>query len=119
MHQPLSPMLGNHEPLAVNILGHAAGAVVFGIFLILLIQDTAGVRFRGKWLSITSAVLALLWNAGSLALLLLPSGAHVASNIISGFSFSALSLLPAVLLHVSLQKGLRPLVVTGYLLSAL
>ncbi len=108
-----------HQPLAVNIIGHFAGAVIFAIFLFLLLRDRASVRSRGRWLSITSAMLAFLWNAGSLTVLLLPGRATTEANIVSGFSFAVLSLLPAVLLHVSLQDGSRPVVLTGYLLSSL
>ena len=69
MSPATQPALSIHEPLLVNTLGHCAGAIVFGIFLALVIRD----RQRGSRLLMAAAVLALLWNAGSLAVLLLPS----------------------------------------------
>ena len=106
------PVLSIHEPLLVNTLGHCAGAIVFGIFLALVIRD----RQRGNRLLMAAAVLALLWNAGSLAVLLLPARGMLGPAV-AAFSFSVLSLLPAVLLHLSLQGTLPAAVVTGYLLS--
>src|ERR1700680_485472 len=55
-----------HEPQFVNILGHAAGTIIFGIFVYLLLLDRAENRLRGCWLSVADARLACLWNVGSL-----------------------------------------------------
>ena len=55
--------------MLVNILGHLAGALIFGIFLYLLLRDRAGTRLRGSRLSILAAVLAFLWNLTSLVVL--------------------------------------------------
>jgi two-component system, LytTR family, sensor kinase len=106
-----------HEPLLVNTIGHSAGAVVFGIFLFLLLRDRAGGRLRERWQSFTAAALAFLWNAGSLAVLATASTTGVATSILVAFSFSVLSFLPAVLLHISLGDSLRPVIAVGYLLS--
>jgi two-component system, LytTR family, sensor kinase len=106
-----------HELQLVNTLGHSAGAILFGIFLYLLLRDRAGARLRGSWLSVTAASLAFLWNVGSLAVLVIPSARPEAAWVVF-FSFAVLSLLPAVLLHLSLADGFDPLVALGYGLSA-
>ena len=108
--------LSVHEPVLVNLLGHSAGALVFGIFLVLLIRDKA------SRLSMAAAGLAFLWNFGSLLVL---AGAD--SDWMMALSTSALSMLPAVLLHVSLKpladarvsagRWTRWLVAAGYSLS--
>ena len=109
-------MLEQHEPLIVNIAGHLAGAIVFGIFLVLALRSRPGRRLRQSWLSIASAGLAWLWNAGSLTTLLLGAGrVHWA---LEAASFCSLSLLPAVLLHLSLNGRLPVIAKAGYFLSA-
>lgn len=110
-------MLTNHQPLLVNAIGHLAGAIVFGIFLALALRGGAGRRMRENRLSVASAALAWLWNAGSFAILVLPAGGG-ARWIVEAASFCCLSLLPAVLLHLSLGGQLRSFAVTGYVLSA-
>ncbi len=106
-----------HEPQLVNTIGHSAGAVVFGIFLFLLIRDHAAANFRGRWQSLTAAALAFLWNVGSLAVLATNATNSKWTPFLVAFSFSVLSFLPAVLLHISLGNSLRPVSATGYLLS--
>ena len=106
-----------HEPLLVNIIGHSVGTLLFGIFLFLVLQDRAGARLRGSWLSVTAAGLACLWNAGSL-LVLTVLRASLLADLVTAVSFSALSLLPAVLLHLAVKGRFRPILATGYALSA-
>jgi hypothetical protein len=106
-----------HEPQIVNILGHSAGAIIFGIFVFLLLRDRAGARLRGSWLSVAAAGLAFLWNVGSLFVLVSSSNNLAYTALIVFFSFSVLSLLPAILLHLSLEGLFRPVVVLGYALS--
>lgn len=106
-----------HEPQLVNTIGHSAGAVLFGIFLFLLVRDRAGGRLRDRWQSFTAAALAFLWNAGSLAVLAASTTHGVGTPVLVAFSFSVLSFLPAVLLHISLGDSLRPVIALGYLLS--
>jgi two-component system, LytTR family, sensor kinase len=108
-------MVNDHEPLIVNAIGHLAGAIVFGIFLVLALRGAAGRRVRENWLSVACAGLAWTWNAVSFtSLVLTPSTARWAME---AASFSSLSLLPAVLLHLSLNGKFRIIAVTGYLLS--
>src|ERR1700745_3479049 len=94
-----------HEPQIVNILGHFAGAIIFGIFVYLLLRDRAGTRLRGSWLSVAAAGRAFLWNAGSLSVLVVSSASSGYTRVLVWFSFSVLSLLPAVLLHLSLERS--------------
>ena len=110
-------MLDEHEPLIVNVAGHLAGAIVFSIFLVLALRSRPGRRLHQGWLSIASAGLAWVWNAGSLATLLSRAGAI--HWTLEALSFCSLSLLPAVLLHFSLNGKLPAIAGTGYLLSAL
>jgi two-component system, LytTR family, sensor kinase len=109
-------MINDHEPLIVNAIGHLAGAIIFGIFLVLALRGAAGRRTRENWLSAVSAGLAWVWNAVSFTSLVLPSGA--AHWALEAASFSSLSLLPAVLLHLSLNGKFRIITTSGYVLSA-
>jgi two-component system, LytTR family, sensor kinase len=111
-------VLSVHEPLLVNTIGHSAGAVIFGIFLVLFLRDRAGSRFlRGSWLSFTAASLAFLWDLTSLAAMISSAQRSGYDQFLIAFSFATLSLLPAVLLHLSLDSNLRAFVATGYVLS--
>lgn len=110
-------LLSGHEPLLVNTIGHATGAIIFGIFLFLLFRDYAASRLRGSWLSISAAALAFFWNLGSFVVLSAPGLDTWQLNVLIAVSFSALSMLPAVLLHASLTNRLAPVVFAGYALS--
>ena len=66
-------MVNDHKPLITNAIAHLAGAIVFGIFLVLALRGAAGRRARENWLSVASAGLAWTWNAVSFASLILPS----------------------------------------------
>jgi two-component system, LytTR family, sensor kinase len=110
------PIAYEHEPLMANAIGYLAGAIVFGIFLALALRGGAGRRLRQSWLSVASAGLAFLWNAGSLAELLLPPGG--ANWTVSAANFACLSLLPAVLLHLSLNGRFRAISAAAYSVSA-
>jgi two-component system LytT family sensor kinase len=114
----VAAMPGFNEPLAINIIGHTAGTVLFAIFLALLFSGRGWSGSRGRYLSGVAAGLALLWNLGSLIVLLFPGLPPWSMGLMVALSFSALSLLPAVLLHVWLRDGTKPIVAIGYLLSA-
>ncbi len=107
-----------HEPLLVNTLGHSAGVLVFGTFLFLFLRDWRNARLRTSWLPAAAAALALLWNLGSLIVLASAAMPVPGSELIVALSFSVLSLLPAVLLHISLDGRFRPVWLAGYALSA-
>jgi len=105
------------QPLLINILGHAAGALIFAIFLGLLFSARGWSGGRGRTLSALAASLSLVWNLGSLIVLMQPGLSPAFVNVVVALSFSVLSLLPAVLLHLALQGSRPVLIATGYLLS--
>lgn len=108
--------LSMHAPVLVNTLGHCAGTVIFGILLYYLLLDWRRDRVAASILPSVAATLALLWNLGSLIGMATVAGDPVSDAIVAA-SFSVLSLLPAVLLSISL-RGERPmLALSGYALS--
>ncbi|HVN06211.1 MAG TPA: histidine kinase [Bryobacteraceae bacterium] len=111
--------LSIHEPVLVNTIGHSAGAVIFGMLLyFFLVNRRRAGEGRGR-LPVMAAVLAMLWNIGSLiALAAGPSGGRITGAIVA-VSFSILSLLPAVLLHISLESRRRAVWIGGYFLSGI
>jgi two-component system, LytTR family, sensor kinase len=108
-------MPGMEQSELVNTLGHSAGAIIFGIFLVLLLRDRAPTGLRSRRKSLSAAALAFLWNIGSLAVITHSFGSR--SDLLVAFSFSVLSLLPAVLLDLSLDGQFRPIIGAGYALS--
>jgi two-component system LytT family sensor kinase len=108
-----------NESLLVNTLGHSAGVLIFGIFLVLLLRDRAARRLRGGVKSILAAVLALVWNVASLIILGSQSPDSLSIRITIAIGFSVLSLLPAVLFDLCLERRYRPLIRSGYALSGL
>lgn len=109
-------MQGN-LPFIINALCHTAGVIIFGAFLCLLWlgrrRDPAG-EFM---VPAMAATLALLWNALSLTVLSTVELGGGYTPIAVALSFAVLSLLPGVLLHLSLGSGQRWILVFGYLLS--
>jgi two-component system LytT family sensor kinase len=112
-------MLPFNQPLLINILGHAGGALIFTIFLALLFSGRGWSGMRGRYLSGLAAVLSLVWNIGSLVVLVRPNLPSVWFNLVIAVSFSVLTLLPAVLLHVSVGSARSVLVSCGYGLSSI
>ncbi len=109
--------LSIHAPVLVNTIGHCAGVIVFGILLHLFLLDWRRARGERGLLPSVAAALALLWNVGSLiGMATAPQGDPVADVIVAG-SFSVLSLLPAVLLHISFRSRHFLLWGTGYAIS--
>ena len=112
-------MLPFNQPLLINILGHAGGALIFAIFLSLLYSGRGWSGMRGRYLSGLAAGLSLVWNLGSLVVLVSPNMPAVWFNLAVAISFSVLSLLPAVLLHVWVGDSRPVLVACGYSLSGI
>ncbi|MGB6944036.1 MAG: sensor histidine kinase [Bryobacteraceae bacterium] len=116
--------LSIHEPVLVNTIGHCAGAVLFGMLLYFFLLNWRHGREERAKLPALAAALAFLWNIGSLVALGVGRQGGTAADVIVAASFSVLSLLPAVLLHISLESnhGLgswhRPLWISGYVLSS-
>jgi two-component system LytT family sensor kinase len=110
--------LSIHAPVLVNTIGHCTGAIAFGILLYFLLLDWRKDVHGRSMLPSFAAGLALLWNVGSLIALATSPGDKV-SDVIVAASFSVLSVLPAVLLHISLLSRERALWIGGYVVSAL
>ena len=115
----IQTMPGFSEPLLINTLGHAGGALIFAIFLFLLFSGRGWSGLRGRYLSGLAAALSLVWNLGSLVVLVRPSLPPAVMPVVIAVSFSVLSLLPAVLLHLSVEDSQPWLVVLGYILSGI
>jgi hypothetical protein len=100
------------------MLGHSAGAIVFGILLYFLVLDWRRDPSERGALPCIASALALLWNLGSLVGMATAPGDELGAAVIAG-SFSVLSLLPAVLLHISLGNRWTALSISGYVVGAL
>ena len=110
-------MLPLNESVLINILGHMAGALIFSIFLALLYSGRGWSGGRGRFLSGLAASLSLIWNLGSLVVLAAPGLPPRILALVVAASFSVLSLLPAVLLHISIEH--TGLIAAGYVLSSI
>ena len=104
--------------LLYNVLGHAGGALIFAIFLALLFSGRGWSGRYGRNLTGLAAALSLVWNLGSLVILAFPGLPPRVLDVTAAISFSVLSLLPAVLLHLSLDESRKRLVACGYALSS-
>src|SRR5581483_3706522 len=111
--------LSLHAPILVNTIGHCAGVIIFGVLLYLLIVDWRRDPHERSPLPCIAAGLALLWNLGSLIGLATPARGAVVADAIVAFSFSVLSVLPAVLLHISLRPRRAALWRVGYAISGI
>ena len=105
------------DPVLINTIGHCAGVLLFGLIIFLLIRDGRAHGVRRTKLSVAAALLALGWNIGSLIAMALPSQNVFWLDIVLAYSFSVLSLLPAVLLQVVLQGKSRAITAAGYAVS--
>jgi len=108
-----------HQPVLINTVGHSVGAVVFGTLLYFLWLNRNRSGQDRRPLPLAAASLALLWNVGSLVALAAGTSDIAAVNATVAVSFSVLSLLPAVLLHIFLGPRRSTLSRAGYVLSAL
>ena len=118
----ISPATESHAVLGhgsslLNMAGHCAGALIFGIFLFLLARDRAGSRLHGRRLTLSAVALALAWNLGALLLIAMPPGWPGLYSAVEFLSFGSLSILAPVLLHLSLnRRGF--LAIIGYVIGA-
>ncbi len=110
--------LSVHEPTLVNTIGHCGGAVIFGMLLYFFLVNWRRGHDERARLPVLAAALAFLWNIGSLIALGTGPRGGMTSGVIVAASFSVLSLLPAVLLHISLESNHRPIWTAGYVLSS-
>ncbi len=92
--------------------------MIFGILLYFLLVNRLRSREDRSRVAVLAAALAMLWNLGSLvALATGPTGGIIAGIIVAA-SFSVLSLLPAVLLHIFLESRHRGVWLSGYVLGS-
>jgi len=103
-----------HLPLLVNTLGHIFGLAAFSGFLYFLWRSRRRSLLGDIRLPGGAALLALLWNAGSLGVLAAADSPSLARRVMVAGSFATLSLLPSVLLHVSLGSRRSLLCWIGY-----
>lgn len=110
--------LTSHKPLLVNTVGHSLGALLFALSIYFLASRSTGSRIPR--LPVFAASLALTWNVASLLVLAAREEGWSGLAMLVALSTSALSVLPAVLLHLSLGERSRSrwIVWTGYALSA-
>ncbi|HTW64684.1 MAG TPA: histidine kinase [Bryobacteraceae bacterium] len=102
----------------MNTIGHCGGAVIFGMLLYFFLVNWRRARDERAKLPVLAAALAFLWNIGSLVALGAGPRSGMGPDIIVAASFSVLSLLPAVLLHISLEPHHRAIWISGYFLSS-
>jgi two-component system, LytTR family, sensor kinase len=106
------------EPLLVNAIGHSAGVLIFGLLLLVLLRDRRLWRAKRGWLAPMAALLAVVWNGGSLAALAGSVSGQWSATVPTGIGFAALSLLPAVLLAIALGSEAARIQFFGGLVSA-
>jgi uncharacterized membrane protein len=107
------------DPLLINTVGHSVGVLLFGVLVVLLFKNQRHNGLRQTRLSLIAGLLAFLWNLGSLLVLASSEQETLLLEAVVTFSFSVLSLLPAVLLHLVLKHTRRAIVICGYLMSGL
>src|SRR3954471_10122350 len=107
-----------HDPILINTVGHSAGLLLFGVILFLLVRDGRAHGFQQTRMSLIAAALAFGWNAGALLTLASADPTSLLIRVVITASFSLLSLLPAVLLHVTVQNHQWKLVLAGYAVSS-
>ncbi|MBM3784628.1 MAG: hypothetical protein FJW30_09735 [Acidobacteria bacterium] len=102
--------------MLINDVCHAAGVFLFAHMLYLITRS--GGTAEARRLPALCAGIALLWNLLSLVGSTMTENGSVTAHALAATSFSALSLLPAILLQISLPSTFRSTVRTGYVLSA-
>jgi hypothetical protein len=80
------------DPVLINTTGHAAGLLLFGFIIFLLIHDRRAQGIRQTRLSLIAAALAFGWNAGSLIALASHGESTILIDALMTASFSVLSL---------------------------
>lgn len=107
------------DPLLINTVGHSIGLLLFAVLVALLLVDWRRNGIKQTGLSLTAATLALLWNLGSLLVLASAANSDKTLEALVTFSFSVLSVLPAVLLNIVLEGRQKAIVLSGYALSGI
>lgn len=106
-------------PLLINTIGHSVGVLLFGVLVALLFKDQRRHAVMQTRLPLIAGLLGLLWNLGSLLVLASSESDSLVLEDVVTFSFSVLSVLPAVLFHLVLKNTRRRFVICGYAISAI
>ncbi len=115
MPAPELDLHGNHW---INTVGHSAGVVVFANLGWLLYRDAQRSAQPVRALPIVSTSLALVFDLFLLLALAFRERDAFVANAFAALAFAALSLLPSVLLDISLQGQSQRLKWAGYLLGS-
>jgi len=105
------------NPLFINTLGHACGVLLFGLLIVLLLRGWSRSKDRQRSLSLAAACLAFTWNLGSLIGLASTHRDGEIAGWVVAVNFSALSVLPAILLKIVLRQRYPLLVNIGFALA--
>ena len=108
--------LGNSASETINVIGHLSGVAIFATFLYMLLRRAPVQSHR---LTTAAAACALIWNVASLVVLTLPENQALLADALATLGLSALSILPAILLHISVGDVAPRIVRAGYVLSGL
>lgn len=106
------------SPILGNTLGHCTGVAGFSILLYLFSLDWRRSKRKRSRMAACAAALALLWNIGDLVVLAPGLQENIAVHILHVISFSALTFLAAVLLHIWLEHRYTYLWRIGYAAAA-
>lgn len=115
MPAPELDLHGNHW---INTVGHSAGVVVFANLGWLLYRDAQRSGQPVRALPILSTSLALIFDLFLLLALGFRERDAFVANAFAALAFASLSLLPSVLLDISLQGFSPKLRIAGYLLGS-
>lgn len=114
---PTHAEFANQEPLLVNTIGHGVGALIFAFSLYFLLAASSRGRRPASRQTLGAAGLAFLWNFASLMVLACREFNWPGGEIAVAIATSALSLLPALLLHLALGPLFPWIRRTGYALG--
>lgn len=101
----------------MNSIGHAAGILIFGFLLIVLLQDKRLRTAKNGLLPAFAALLAVIWNGGSLLAMAGSASGDWSTLVPSAVSFAAFSLLPAALFSIALGGRAPGAQQLGWILS--
>ncbi|MCC6537556.1 MAG: sensor histidine kinase [Bryobacterales bacterium] len=99
---PTHAEFANQEPLLVNTIGHGVGVLIFAFSLYFLLAASSRGRRPASRQTLGAAGLAFLWNFASLLVLACREFNWPGGELAVAIATSALSLLPALLLHLAL-----------------
>ncbi len=114
-----APELDLHGHHWVNTIGHSAGVIVFANLGWLLYRDARRMGQAVRVLPIACTLMALVWDLFLLLALGFRERDAFLANAFAAVAFAALSVLPALLLDVGLQRELKGLRWAAYGVSAL